>query len=106
MLGDMGVKGESSLFNMKELRENLTGRIAWARDVGLTQMMVPSLDGPRNPTMDDVKRAADEYNRIGEQSAKAGIEQGLHNECFELSMVDGKPTYDLLMDLLYPTLVK
>jgi len=105
ILGDLGVECESSHFNMKELRENLTGRIAWARDVGLTQMMVPSLDGPRNPTMDDVKRAADEYNKIGEQSAKAGIQQGLHNEGFELSMVDGKRTYDLLLDLLDPKLV-
>ncbi|PYT27351.1 MAG: xylose isomerase [Acidobacteria bacterium] len=106
ILGDLGVKCESSHFDMKELRENLAGRIAWAKDVGLTQMMVPSLDGPRNPTMDDVKRAADEYNKIGEQSAKAGIQQGLHNEGFELSMVDGKRTYDLLLDLLDPKLVK
>jgi len=53
-----------------------------------------------------VKRAADEYNKIGEQSAKAGIQQGLHNEGFELSMVDGKRTYDLLLDLLDPKLVK
>ena len=69
-------------------------------------MMVPSLDGPRNPTMDDVKRAADEYNKMGEQSAKAGIQQGLHNEGFELSMVGGKRTYDILLELLDPKLVK
>src|SRR6266481_5436345 len=106
ILSDAGVKCESSHFDMKELRENLANRIAWAKDVGLTQMIVPSLNGPRNPTMDDVKRAADEYNRIGEQSAKAGIQQGLHNEGFELSMVDGKRTYDLLLDLLDPKLVK
>ena len=46
----------------------MAGRIAWAKDVGLTQMMVPSLDGPKNPTMDDVKRAADEYNKIARTS--------------------------------------
>ena len=69
-------------------------------------MLVPSLDGPRNPTMDDVKRAADEYNKMGEQSAKAGIQQGLHNEDFELTTVDGKRTYDMLLDLLDPKLVK
>jgi sugar phosphate isomerase/epimerase len=34
------------------------------------------------------------------------MEQGLHNEGFELSMVDGKRTYDLLLDFLDPTLVK
>jgi len=69
-------------------------------------MLVPSLDGPKNPTMDDVKRAADEYNKMGEQAAKAGIQQGLHNENFELSMVDGKRTYDVLFSLLDPKLVK
>ncbi|MBZ5622393.1 MAG: sugar phosphate isomerase/epimerase [Acidobacteriia bacterium] len=106
ILGDLGVKCESSHFDMKELRQDLAGRIAWAKDVGLTQMIVPSLGGPRTPTMDDVKRAADEYNKMGEQSAKAGIQQGLHNEGFELSEVDGKRTYDILLDLLDPKLVK
>jgi sugar phosphate isomerase/epimerase len=106
ILGDMGVKCESSHFSMKELKENQADRIAWAKDVGLTQMLVASLGGPRNPTMDDVKRAADEYNKIGEQSAQAGIQQGLHNENFELTEVDGKRTYDILMDLLDPKLVK
>ena len=56
--------------------------------------------------MDDVKRAADEYNKMGEQAAKAGIQQGLHNEEFELSIVNGKRTYDLLLGLLDPKLVK
>jgi sugar phosphate isomerase/epimerase len=56
--------------------------------------------------MDDVKRAAEEYNKIAERAAEAGIQQGLHNEDFELSMVDGKRTYDLLFGLLDPKLVK
>ena len=106
ILSDAGVTCVSSHFGIKELRDNQEGRIAWAKDVGLTQMMVPSLDGPEKPTMDDVKRAADEYNKMGEQSAKAGIQQGLHNEDFELSMVNGKRTYDLLLGLLDPKLVK
>jgi sugar phosphate isomerase/epimerase len=106
ILGDRGVTCVSSHFTIIELRENQEARIAWAKDVGLTQMLVPTLGGPAKPTMDDVKRAAEEYNRMGEQSAKAGIQQGLHNEDFELSMVDGKRTYDLLFDLLDPKLVK
>jgi len=106
ILGDAGVACVSSHFGIKELRENQEGRIAWAKDAGLKQMIVPSLDGPAKPTMDDVKRAADEYNKMGEHSAKAGIQQGLHNEGFELSMVDGRRTYDLLLELLDPKLVK
>src|SRR5882724_3084980 len=106
MFGDLGVKCESSHFDINELRKDMAGRIAWAKDVGITQMFVPSLDGPKNPTMDDVKKVADEYNKMGEQSANAGIQQGLHNENFELTTVDGKRTYDILLELLHPKLVK
>jgi len=106
ILSDAGVGCVSSHFGIQELRENQQRAIDWAKDVGLTQMLVPSLDGPKNPKMDDVKRAADEYNKIAERAANAGIQQGLHNEDFELSMVDGKRTYDLLFGLLDPKLVK
>ncbi|MBZ5561727.1 MAG: sugar phosphate isomerase/epimerase [Acidobacteriia bacterium] len=106
ILGDAGVTCRSSHFGIEELRKNQERSIAWAKDVGLTQMIVPSLDGPKHPTMDDVKKAADEYNRMGEQAAKAGITQGLHNEDFELTKVDGQRTYDLLFKLLDAKLVK
>jgi len=106
MINDAGLTCVSSHFGMDELRQNQEDRIAWAKDVGLTQMLVASLGGPKNPTMDDVKRAADEYNKMGEKAAKAGIQQGLHNEDFELSTVDGKRTYDILFELLDPKLVK
>jgi sugar phosphate isomerase/epimerase len=106
ILHDEGLSCISSHFSIGELRKNQDDRIAWARDVGLTQMMVPSLDGPKHPSLDDVKRAADEYNRMGERAAAAGIVQGLHNEDFELTKVDGKRTYDLLFQLLDPKFVK
>jgi sugar phosphate isomerase/epimerase len=106
ILGDAGVTCVSSHFGIKELRDDQEGRIAWAKGIGLTQMLVPTLEGPKKPTMDDVKRAADEYNKMGERAAKAGIQQGLHNEDFELTTVDGKRTYDLLLELLDPKLVK
>lgn len=106
ILADAGVKCISSHFGIDELRKDQARSIAWAKDVGLTQMMVPSLDGPHHPTMDDVKRAADEYNKMGEEAAKAGIQQGLHNEDFELTKVNGQRTYDILFKLLDPKLVK
>jgi sugar phosphate isomerase/epimerase len=106
MLNDWEVACISSHFGIAELRKDQPSRIAWAQELGLKQMIVPSLDGPKNPTLDDVKRAADEYNKMGENAAKAGIQQGLHNEGFELSKVNGKRTYDLLLELLDPKLVK
>ena len=106
IIHDAGLTCVSSHFSIEELRRNQEDRIAWAKGVGLTQMCVPSLSGPKNPTMDDVKRAADEYNHMGERAAGAGIVQGLHNEDFELTHVNGKRTYDVLFQLLDPKYVK
>ncbi|PYQ84810.1 MAG: xylose isomerase [Acidobacteria bacterium] len=106
ILADHGLTCVSSHFSMKELREKQSASIAWAKDVGITQMITASLGAGNAPTMDDVKRAADEYNAIAAVAAGAGMQQGLHNEGFEVSMVDGRRTYDVLMGLLDPRLVK
>src|SRR3989441_4273577 len=45
---DAGVKCESSHFGISELRKDQAGSIAWAKDLGLMQMIVPSLEGPRH----------------------------------------------------------
>ena len=69
-------------FEMAELRTRQQELIAWAKEIGMTQMGTASLGAPRamapRPrgqdrgvvTMDLVKRAADEYNRIGDAAAK------------------------------------
>ena len=106
ILADHGLTCVSSHFSMKELRDKQSASIAWAKDVGITQMITASLGAGNAPTMDDVKRAADEYNAIAAVAAGAGMQQGLHNEGFEVSMVDGRRTYDVLMGLLDPKLVK
>jgi sugar phosphate isomerase/epimerase len=106
LIADHGLTCESSHFGLRELREQQQRSIDWAHSVGITQMYVATLNGPAAPTLDDVKRAADEYNAIAAVAAKAGIQQGLHNEDFEMTTVDGKRTYDVLIDRLDPQLVK
>jgi sugar phosphate isomerase/epimerase len=106
IMADYGLRSESGHFGMKELRHTQEASIAWAKDIGMTQMITASLAAGSAPTMDVVKRAADEYNKIAELAAMAGIQQGLHNEGFEVSMVDRRRTYDVLFELLDPKLVK
>jgi sugar phosphate isomerase/epimerase len=109
IMADHGLKSESSHFSLDELRHSQQKSIAWAKEIGIKQMITASLgdgNGGDHPTLDQVKKAADEYNQIAAVAAKAGMQQGLHNEGFEISMVDGKRTYDLLFDLLDPKLVK
>jgi sugar phosphate isomerase/epimerase len=109
IIEDHGLKCPSAHFDMGELRTKQGQLIDWAKDIGMTQMGTASLGG-RAPggiaTMDAVKSAADEYNKIGETAAKSGIQQFLHDEGFELSKVDGRLTYEVLLELLDPKLVK
>src|SRR5262249_18502771 len=91
MISDHGLVCESSHFGLRELRDNQQRSIEWAQGVGITQMLVATLGAGSTPSMDDVKRAADEYNRIAGVTAKAGIQQGLDNEGFALASVRGRP---------------
>ncbi len=109
IMADHGLESESCHFSMGELRNSQQKSIEWAKEVGITQVITATLgdgNGGAHPTLEQVKKAADEYNKIAAVTAKAGLEQGLHNEAFEVSMVEGKRTYDLLFDLLDPKLVK
>jgi sugar phosphate isomerase/epimerase len=109
ILEDHGLQCPSSHFTLDEFRTRQQQMIAWAKDIGMTQMGTASLNGPVQngvTTMDAVHKAAEEYNRIGEEAAKAGIQQFLHDERFEMSKVDGRLTYEVLLELLDPKLVK
>ena len=109
IIEDHGLTCPSSHFTLEELRGKQQEAIAWAKDIGMTQMGTASLDGPvKNgvTTMDDVKKAAEEYNKIAEVAAQAGIQQFLHDENFEMAKVDGRLVYQVLLELLDPKLVK
>jgi sugar phosphate isomerase/epimerase len=109
ILADHGMKAESSHFTMAELRTSQQKSIDWAKEAGISQMVTATLadgNGGNTPTLDQVKRAAEEYNVIAAAAAQAGMQQGLHNEGFESSIVEGRRTYDILLELLDPKLVK
>ncbi len=111
ILDDHGLVCPSAHCGMKALRTRQQEMIAWAKDIGMTQMATASLAGPMQngmTTMDTVKAAAEEYNKIGAEAAKAGLQQVLHDERFEMARIegDGRVTYQVLLDLLDPKLVK
>lgn len=119
IMDDHGIKCPSGHFEMSELRTRHSQAIAWAKDIGATQMGTASLGAPVGHgaagfagmdkgavPLDLVKKAADEYNKIGEAAARAGIRQFLHNEGFEQSKTEGgRLTYQVLIELLDPKAV-
>jgi len=110
IVDDNGMKCLSAHFQMNSLRNDLPKQIEWAHDLGMTLMSTASLGGRVTngmTTLEEVKRAADEYNKIGAAAKKAGLQQALHNEGFENSRLeDGRLTYPVLLEYLDPDLVK
>ena len=109
IIEDHGLTCPSAHFELSELRDGLPRAIAWAREIGMTQIGTATLNGKTEngvAAMDDVKRAADEYDTIGEAASRAGVQAFLHDERFEMAKVDGRLVYEVLLELLDPRLVK
>ncbi len=103
---DAGFTCVSCHYGLGELRDHTQERIDYAKELGLTQMIIASAGMPKDATLDDWKRAANEANKIGELARKSGIQLGYHNHNFEFEKLDGKLIYDVLLENLDPDLVK
>lgn len=106
MIEDAGLKCSSSHYNLPELRDHLDNRIQWAHDLGMAQIILSSFWLPKEASLDDYKKAADELNSLGEKTRKAGLQMGFHNHHMEFEKRDGMLIYDVLLDRLDPDLVK
>ncbi len=65
--------------------------------LGLRYIVNPSIDREVLKQPDGWKRAAETFNRAGEESLKAGIQFGYHNHTEEFQEVGGKLPYDILL---------
>lgn len=101
-----GLGCESSHYQFRELKENLDDRIAYARELGLSHMVISSFALRRDASLSDWSQAAADSNRIGEKVAKAGLQLGFHNHDSEFRTIDGQLVYDKLLSVFDPKLVK
>jgi len=101
-----GLRCESCHYGFQELKETLDERIAYAKELGLKQMILSSFGLRPEATLADWAKAAGELNKIGERTRKVGIQAGFHNHNSEFKEIDGVLIYDKLMSELDPKLVK
>ena len=75
--------------------------------LGHEYIVNPSIDRELTKTSDGWKRAAETFNRAGEESLKSGIQLAYHNHVEEFkALPDGKLPYDILLSESDPKLVK
>ena len=101
-----GLGCESCHFGFTELKDHLDERLAFAKELGLKQMIIATFGVPKEAKMADWMHAVDDANKLGERTRKAGIQLGYHNHDFEFQKIDGELIYDKLMGEFDPKSVK
>lgn len=103
-LADSGLGVVAAHARLTELDRDAV--IAAATELGIGTLIVPWVDKERLRDRDGVARFADEINAAAQFAATHGIRVGYHNHEFEFDQrIDGRPAYDLLVDLLDPDVV-
>jgi sugar phosphate isomerase/epimerase len=120
-----GLSCPSAHYPLAELMSGLDDKISYAKDLGLqymicafpwvadpsrfktasNNMMARALALANGLTLDDWKWNAEQFNRIGEQTKKAGIQFGYHNHDLEFKKFDGVMGYDEILNKTDPKLV-
>ncbi|WP_018619079.1 sugar phosphate isomerase/epimerase family protein [Spirosoma luteum] len=97
-LDGLGVKMISTHFNYRgdvAKPDQLKKSIEMAHDAGLTYLLCPYIGAQK--TWDDWKKIADEFNTVGEQVKKAGLQFGYHNHDYSFRPLDGKLPQEYLL---------
>ncbi|MEO7122096.1 MAG: sugar phosphate isomerase/epimerase [Lacisediminihabitans sp.] len=77
-----------------------------AAELGIKTVIDPFIPTDRWQTADDVRRIADRVNELAVEANARGLEFGYHNHQWEFTnKVDGRPVYELFVELLSPSVV-
>ena len=101
-----GLKCESCHYSFQELKENLDERMAFAKELGLTQMVASGFWLKPEARLADWLQACDEINKIGARAKQAGLQLGFHNHHFEFKQLEGVLIYDAILGRLDPDVIK
>lgn len=106
IINDAGMSCVSCHFQFQELKTNLQERVDFANELGLSQMVLSSFGLQGKPALTDWMKAADELNKVGEQTRQLGMQMCYHNHNTEFEKLEGQLIYDVLLNQLDPTVIK
>ena len=106
LLKDNGLTAVSGHYLLNVEETQWEKKVAEARELGLKYMVHAILDPPERKSLDDYKRHVELWNKIAEQTHKAGMQFCYHNHNFEFQKFDGVTVYDYLFKHLDPQLVQ
>ena len=101
MIHDHGLRVPSGHFNY----EGLEGKLDYAAALGVQYVICPMLPPGMQTSLDGFKRAAEQFNKWGEQIKRAGMRFGFHTHNYEFRRYGDTTGFDLLMERTDPNLM-
>src|SRR6516164_5234926 len=92
MVADNGLRAPSGHFNY----DGLAGKLDYAKELGVQYVICPMLPKDMWNSADGFRKAADQFNRWGEQVHGMGMQFGFHNHNYEFQKFGNLTGYDIL----------
>ncbi len=93
---DLGLKALSSHADVQW--NNIDQMIDHTLEAGMEYLVKPWLNSDQRKSIDDYKKRAEEFNKIGEKCKKSGLRFAYHNHAFEFESINGQIPYDVLLN--------
>ncbi|MEY4762098.1 MAG: hypothetical protein RLZZ200_1954 [Pseudomonadota bacterium] len=100
-----GLSSPSMHIDLGTLKERLDQTAEAAHILGQRHIGISNLPPDRRKTLDDYRRAADEFNEIGQRMSRHGLKFLYHNHGYGLKPVNGVVPMRLLIERIDPKVV-
>lgn len=87
------------------LQRNMAGLAKASSVLGFEYVVLPSIPEEKRKTLDDYKRVADDFNKIGAEAKKNNLKFAYHNHGYGFKEMEGKIPVDMLIDMTDPQTV-
>jgi sugar phosphate isomerase/epimerase len=101
MISDQGLRVPSGHFNY----DGLESKLEYAKTLGVEYVICPILPPNMQTSLDGFKRAADQFNKWGEQINHMGMRLGFHTHNYEFRRFGDTSGFDTLMERTDPKLM-
>lgn len=105
MLSDNGLTAPSMHTDLDTLETGMDKIGEAAHVLGHEYVILPAIPDERRQTLDDYKRMADVFNKIGQAAKQAGTKFAYHNHGYGLKEMEGQIPLKLILDGTDPSLV-
>jgi len=105
LLDEHDLTAPSSHVPLELMQSEPEKTLEFAVALGHRYLVVPWLPEEQRQSIDQYRRTAETFNRLGEQCKAAGLQFAYHNHAFEFDVIDGQVPYDVLLNETDPELV-